>query len=361
VATEDIGQTGAEPAVEPAAPAPTVVGEPSAPAAKVVGAARSGNRFWQWFWRGDAMRQTHQPLPAEAAEFARRARLANEIAERLTLPSEPLHASTDAIVCHLFLQSIHWSLRGISARAHAQGLLPEGDGLGPWDVVAPSALGSVPGGRETVDNVKRAVTTLTFVELAEMPALEAGTLLLELRSVSSALLAELDLSKRIEQALWLQRLLRVGVLSLLPLLVVAIVLKLQDVSEQKRDLAVGKPWHASSAYSGGCHSPDQECSEGTDYFFHTQEETAPWIEFDLQASQTISGVRLDNRKDCCFDRVAPLTVEVSLDQQHWRPVARREEMFKTWRAEFPPVKARWVRLRLEKRNVFHLSRVRILR
>jgi len=298
VATEDIGQTGAEPAVEPAAPAPTVVGEPSAPAAKVVGAARSGNRFWQWFWRGDAMRQTHQPLPAEAAEFARRARLANEIAERLTLPSEPLHASTDAIVCHLFLQSIHWSLRGISARAHAQGLLPEGDGLGPWDVVAPSALGNVPGGRETVDNVKRAVTTLTFVELAEMPALEAGTLLLELRSVSSALLAELDLSKRIEQALWLQRLLRVGLVVVVLLVAAVAVLKMRDAAEKRRDLAAGKPWRASSAYSGGCHSPAQSCDEGPEYFFHTQEEASPWIEFDLQAPQTFSAVRIDNRKDC---------------------------------------------------------------
>jgi hypothetical protein len=122
------------------------------------------------------------------------------------------------------------------------------------------------------------------------------------------------------------------------------------------------PWRTSSVYGRekGCSSPQQKCEE-VRFFFCTNEQQNPWIEFDLGENFQVSRVKIDNRIDCtgCSRRAAPLIVEVSHDKTTWIEVAKRERPFDEWDAKFPKQKARWIRLRVPRRTYFHLKQVRI--
>jgi hypothetical protein len=48
---------------------------------------------------------------------------------------------------------------------------------------------------------------------------------------------------------------------------------------------------------------------------------------------------------------------VSSDGKQWKQLARKNDVFTTWQAEFSPVEARWVRLRLAKKGILHLAAV----
>src|SRR5690606_38479561 len=108
----------------------------------------------------------------------------------------------------------------------------------------------------------------------------------------------------------------------------------------------GKPWTTSSAFAAvSCRSPAQKCPESPSFFFHTNDEDQPWVELDLGTAQRFSSVKVKNREDCCSERAVPLVVEVSSDGKQWKQLARKNEVFTTWTAEFSPVEGRWVRLR----------------
>jgi hypothetical protein len=162
-------------------------------------------------------------------------------------------------------------------------------------------------------------------------------------------------------AVWFRRLLVLGGLLLVGVAMLAAVVFTRGWAEVRNDLAAGRPWRASSTYAvGGCKSPQQACSESADYFFHTEEEDKPWVEIDLGATVSISSVRIDNRKDCCLERAAPLLVEVSTNQKRFREVLRKDDTFKSWKGEFEPVRARYVRISATRRTALHLARVRVL-
>jgi hypothetical protein len=308
------------------------------------------------------MREAAQPLPAPAAEFLRRAQVAAEVARRAVVTPEPFEGDAQPILCHLYLHSVRCALRGITARERGSAPHSGAEQASPWETLGAPFLLRALGDPQTVENVKAAVDTLTLEQLTELAPADGGRLASASKTLALALIAELEVGKRIAEALWLQRLLRVGMLLVLAGLAVVGVLQFREASERRRDVAAGKPWHASSAYSvGGCKSPAQKCDESPDYFFHTQDERNPWIEFDLGGVQRISAVRVDNRKDCCSERSAPMVVEVSSDEHAWRPVARRDTVFNSWLATFAPTGARWVRLRLDKQAPLHLTGVRILR
>jgi len=126
------------------------------------------------------------------------------------------------------------------------------------------------------------------------------------------------------------------------------------------DLAAGKPWHASSALTGfpqnGILAGD---TAGFCCFFHTNEEPSPSFTVDLGQQMRVRRVDVTNRLDCCAERVLPLAVEVSGDDEHWTRVGYRRGEFGTWSAEFPAVDARFVRLRVDRRGVLHLRRVAV--
>ena len=72
-------------------------------------------------------------------------------------------------------------------------------------------------------------------------------------------------------------------------------------------------------------------------------------------------MRVDNRTDCCSERAVPLIVETSVDHLRWSEAARRIEDFTSWKTAFPARNARWVRLRVPRRTLLHLTGVRIFR
>ncbi|MEY2929678.1 MAG: type domain [Pseudomonadota bacterium] len=93
--------------------------------------------------------------------------------------------------------------------------------------------------------------------------------------------------------------------------------------------------------------------------FMTPYGGAHTLRIDLQSVQRIRSVFIYNRMDCCLDRAVPLSVEVSSDGEHFRHVADRSRHFALWKARFPPVEARWVRLVHLSAEPFHLSEVEV--
>jgi hypothetical protein len=79
----------------------------------------------------------------------------------------------------------------------------------------------------------------------------------------------------------------------------------------------------------------------------------------LGTIQRLSSVKVQNREDCCSDRAVPLLLEVSSDGKQWKQLARKNDVFTTWTAEFSSVEARWVRLRLARKGMLHLAGIDI--
>jgi hypothetical protein len=125
------------------------------------------------------------------------------------------------------------------------------------------------------------------------------------------------------------------------------------------DLAEGKPWVASSAYSGFSLQGKKPARPILGLFFSTVDEDKPWWRLDLERAYRISHVEVVNRTDCCPERAHPLTLELSTDARKWREVARRTEAFKTWKASFPATQARFLRLRSLRKTLLHFKDVRV--
>jgi hypothetical protein len=125
------------------------------------------------------------------------------------------------------------------------------------------------------------------------------------------------------------------------------------------DLAAGKPWKASSAYPGFSTDGVKPARPVLGLFFSTNDEPNPWWQVDLQAPIAIGGVEVENRSDCCAERAHPLVLELSLDGQKWREVARQDTSFRTWEPKFSATPARFVRLRSLRRTNLHLKNVSV--
>jgi hypothetical protein len=337
-------------------------GEPS-----VVAAPRRKRlaRVWQWFWLGDEVKVARSTVRQPDVTLDQRAHLAAEIARRVTESPEPFGDSILGPVAELYRQSIHWSLLALAPPQSLQAGVdaPAANSASAWSSVDAAVPAKAVPDPSELAAAQHAVDSLTFHELGTLPVEEQAKLSDGLRRLALALISEVDLPRRVMEALWIKRAFRLGLLVTVLVVGVGALAWGREARERSRDLAQGRPWRASSffAQAGGCKSPLQECPEGLDYFFHTQDEPNAWVEFDLGSSQRVSGVRVVNRRDCCAERAVPLVVEVSSDRKTWKAVARRDAAFSSWLGEFAPVEARWVRLRSEKRGHFHLAQVRILR
>jgi F5/8 type C domain len=95
--------------------------------------------------------------------------------------------------------------------------------------------------------------------------------------------------------------------------------------------------------------------------FHTHEEMKPWFQIDLAKPVAFSKVWIRNRSDMSQVRAVPLIVEVSLDGITFKQVARKDEKFSEWTAEFSEATARFVRLRVDRKSILHLEDVRVLK
>lgn len=312
---------------------------------------RAAKRNWvrrlgEWFWRGAAMAQARgarASVPSRAKELERRARLAAELGRRALEPTEPLGPGAQGLAAELYRQSAHWALQALGAEP-------------PRELLLHAA-----GGSEALATIRRAVSGGSFVDVFELPVRDQAELALTLRRFTQCLLDELDLPARAIDALWLHRAIALGAVLASFAVALGAALWLGHWNELRSDLAAGSPWRASSSFGEmQCLSPDQRCENSPHFFVHTKKEKDPWVEIDLGAPRKFSAVRVNNRKDCCFDRAVPLVIEVSQDQKEWRQVARRKDAFTSFRADFAPVEARWVRLRVAKQSMLHVASVRVL-
>jgi hypothetical protein len=93
--------------------------------------------------------------------------------------------------------------------------------------------------------------------------------------------------------------------------------------------------------------------------FHTNNDPNPFAVIDLGAPKQFDKVVVYNRADCCQDRAVPLFIDVSNDGVTFDNVAERTEIFEKWTAANLNAKGRYVRLRSNSSNYFHLAEVEI--
>jgi hypothetical protein len=335
-------------------------------------------RVWEWFWRRRAMaRLRRESLPAwRATEQLRQ--LARVTAHLAQQAQDPLLESgkSDAVASELYRQSSYWALRALSTMAvpavGAAAPLPPSELDTPgrdaldteiaavWQRVDGDLLRRAAGDPEALALLESLVVTGSFASLAAVGPDEQARRTPILRQFALRLIDACEAPRSALDRLWYERALRLAMLLGIGLVLVVVWLSISSYRERSNDLAAGKPWRASSEGYAGCRSPQQSCPQVAGFFFHTNEEDKPWLEIDLGASQTFSAVRVKNRTDCCRERATPLVVEVSENRQDWKTVATRPNTFTSWKAEFEPTQARWVRLRAQRRTLLHFSEVRVL-
>jgi hypothetical protein len=338
----------------PAAQSP----EPTPPASRLAVA-------WEWLWRARAMREARLGLELEekATHLGQRAAVAAEVGERILTPSTSW-ATGDAthLAAAMLAESIAWSLRRAAfgqadPKSEPRRGPPDHQELGLLVESQRATLLAAAGTLERFERVRRLLLERDFESEASSRALAGSAR--ELALVARRLLDRAGAKRQAVDTVWVQRTLRLG-LCIVPLLALVFAASfVPPALEARADLAVGKAWKSSSRYGTDCVSPQQSCGER--YFFHTQESEGPWVEIDLARTERFSKMRVLNRTNCCWERAAPLVIEVSNDRQSWRQVAKNTTAFRDWRVTFEPTSARYVRLRVPRRTILHLNAVRIFR
>jgi hypothetical protein len=319
-----------------------------------------------WFWLASAERSVRAPFgtpSARALELSARAGLAYEAAQRTARPAEPFaQAGAEALSCELYREAIHAALV-----AHLE-LGTAGAGAAPVPHLAETLeqfdgplLERLAGAGAALTALRSELVAGSYLAFAELSAAEQKQLAGRLESLCEGLLEPLSGLRRRLERIWARRVLHVAVL--LGVLASAGwgVRTMLRWSEEKTDLASRAAWTLSSSYAvGGCTSPQQRCVGGENYFFHTGLEADPWIRFDLGKERRVSGISVDNRRDCCPERADPLVVAVSVDGKKWTEVARHTGSFTEWRTRFPSAKARYVKLHVPAPSaILHLATVRL--
>jgi hypothetical protein len=318
----------------------------------------------EWFWLHRAIGKARAAVlaPSERTrELERRARLAADLGRRVLEPGDRVAASeAGAVACELHRQSIFWTL-SVEVEATLPRATSGSDCFSEiWRSVRREELRRTAGDEESLAMLEEALLGRDFAYYAELPNEQQETVGKALRGFAEGRLQALDAPRIAVEKIELQRMMRVGLLVLTAIMIVVWPAVAFYRWREDRDLARGKPWRASSIGYGGCESPKQECPEGPEFFFHTGEESNPWLEIDLGKSLEFSGTEVVNRKDCCEERAVPLIVEASDNHAAFRELSRREDAFETWRAHFAPVHARWLRIRAPRTTYLHLRAVRVL-
>ncbi|MCA9647042.1 MAG: discoidin domain-containing protein [Polyangiaceae bacterium] len=330
---------------ELAAPAPEVQSE-AKPSPKVQ--KRPLRRFVQWFTRSDALAQAQVTLREEgpAREYKRRAAAALEVGERILRPIEPLQGGAELLALEAFSQAVFWSVSAIhrsapASRAEAWALLPE---TARAALKAPDAVGEV----FAADDTARG-------ELSDAAVREH---LGQFATLARELVSRVHGPDQHLEALRAQRALRSGVIAVMVTVAGAYGIY---VASRGPNLATTASWKASSTLDN-C-TPEQHKCRGKAFkpFFHTQEEASPWLEYDFGARRRVSKVVVENRKDCCKGRAAPLLVEISDDRKTWTKVAEHRDTFDDVTLTFAPTSGRYLRLRVPKKTALHFESVKIYR
>jgi F5/8 type C domain-containing protein len=351
--TTSTGTNYSEPVVDTAAPKSTGHEETGAAPEAV---ARGG--LWEWLTRRHALRiarRAQLESQPEVRELTERARETALVADRLFDALEPVSSATgQALAADLYRQSVLWSL---SARAPEE--LRDAAPEVLWDATDAAGLLVLPESPRERAELERFVLQADFRGGASLPDAERQKLANQLRTLAQSAIELGSPGSRAVRALLFQRFVRLFAACLLVASVAALGVLAAVYAGQKPNLAAGKPWRASSTWAV-CKPEIRTCGVlRSGIFFHTLEDPQPWVEFDLSTPTSFSEVYVRNRTDSVPDRAIPLVIEVSDDAKTWRPVARRDDSFRTWTASFPSVTARYVRLRVDRRSYLHLEAVEI--
>jgi hypothetical protein len=297
----------------------------------------------EWFWRGSALRAATAQLQGPSKRAFEQARLLREVVKQVAEPFDSVRGGhRPAVVLGLCREWVYWML----VDGSESGGPPALDLRSVWLEMSDERLRRAAGGEINLEAVRR-----TLVELSPQEALDVGDEdVARVRAFAESLYHELQAPFRRVDCIRRQRRLRMGALAVPAL---AVLLALHSLNRGP-NLIVGRTFQTSSAYPG-C-SADTICGA---QLFHTKEQDNPWVEFDLGAVKRVHIVELENRTDCCQERAIPLVIEVSTDHKAWKEVARQEEDFQEWEATFPRTPARYVRLRVPRKTVFHLHTVKI--
>jgi len=302
-------------------------------------------RIGEWLFRRDALRVVRDRLPrsSETAERAvDQARLLVEVARRVAEPVESLpKGSQPAVLSLLYREAVYWALVGERA---SEGATAPSDLAQAWASTPSDRLARGLPDPEAFVVARSVLVERSPEELLSTTSDEAGPA----RAFAEALLWDLDAPIRELEKVQVQRWTRVALLVGV-LLLAALGLR---VALRGPNLVATKVFKTSSALPE-CTAPNK-CA---DLFFHTQSQDNPWVDFDLGGVKSVERVEVTNRSDCCADRAVPLIVEVSLDDQQWTQVARRDAEFTVWTADFPKRKARYVRFRAPRNTVLHFDDV----
>lgn len=313
-----------------------------------------GKAIVEWFWRGRALaraRAAAGQITSEQRDLFARARAAFDLAERTLTPDG---TRSIALAADLFRQAAYWALL---ARSPQLGR-PPAEAL--WTASDQSVLIEAAGGADGLAALRPLIES-SFTDLADRPLAEQRTVADKLEQFASRLIV---LGRQPLIRLEEVRIQRFFGLSLL----VACVIALSFLGHagyrfatKRPNLAAGKPWTASSEYAK-CHPDVGECGGTNTYmFFCTKSEDRPWFEYDFGAPLQFSSMTIVNRRDFGPDRAIPLVVEVSNDRKTYTEVARRTEVFDTWRPKFPVQNARYLRLIVPRVTFLHLEAVEVHR
>jgi hypothetical protein len=321
--------------------------------------ASSRGRFsiWEWLWRSEALQSARAQLrlPQLRRQRLQRAQLAAELADSALDPIDPLRAGSSVpLALSLYREAVYWAL---SAQSEASDIA---DLKAAFAAASQPMLESVAGHRERLADVRVALVDKTFVHTADDASEIVQRDAALVHDFAHALIQRtIDQEERVGTVL-VQRWLRTGATLLILVVAIAGATLAWKRHSQVPDLAAGKPWRTSTK-AMDCKPKEHDCGGAkTSILFHTLEERDPWFEIDLGSSRTFSVVEVINRSDCCPDRAIPLVVEARAnDSDRWQQLARRVEAFQEWQARFKPVKAHYVRVRVDRRSTLHLERVSV--
>lgn len=93
--------------------------------------------------------------------------------------------------------------------------------------------------------------------------------------------------------------------------------------------------------------------------FHTLDGGQQWVVIDLGKVRKIGRIVVYNRADGFEERAVPIKIEVSDDNQNYKQIAERKEIFDKWTVKHLHAAGRYVRLKNTPPNCFHLGEVEI--
>jgi F5/8 type C domain len=309
----------------------------------------------EWFWRGNALaraRAAREQMTNERLDLMQRADACLALAERALATGGSRTAESAALAVDLCRQAVYWALL---SRAPELGR-PTPQAL--WEASGADRLTDAATGSDDLGAI-RAQLDLDFVRCADLPADEQRRAAERLERLARRLIEESRRPVTQLEEIRIQRF--VGIVLAIACVLAVVVGTVAGIRRLTRpvDLAVGAAWKTSSEWAK-CHPAAGECAGMiTNILFHTKEDQSPWFEYDFGKPIRFSSITVVNRQDDVPERAVPLIAEVSNDHVHYTEVARRNQLFSTWKPKFPTQQARYLRLRVARKTWLHLEAVRV--